>query len=129
MAPETHHLNIAMTTTLRQSIQQLSSLGVSFLVSHNAPGGQCTVYVTGDQLGDYAEDPDGWLAAHYGVARDDYLAWQAAKFVMLCGATTSKGRPCEHVARNGNGVMPKQWVAVSGARCAVHEESEGKRGR
>lgn len=110
-----------MADHIGKLIKDLAEMQVGFYVYYPAPFGQRTVHVTPEQLVHYADDPVGYLAEHYSVSREDYLAWHRSGYTVTCSGFTKTGRRCKATVSGLSLVNePRIWVEGQGGRCNVH---------
>lgn len=102
-------------------IEELAQKQVGFYVWHDAPGGQRTIVLKAVEVAEYASDPVGFLAKHYGVPKDVYVGWQQNEYKVLCAGTTQKGGQCRNTVPGlSDTKTPKEWWEGQGGYCSVH---------
>jgi len=110
-----------MTNHLADVVNDLAAKQVGFYATHDGPSGQVTVYLTPQELIKYAADPVGYLAGHYRVSREDYLAWHRSGYKVICSGFTKAGKPCKATVPGLSLVSsPAAWVQGKGGRCTTH---------
>ena len=81
-----------MTDSEYEFLKRLREAGVGFIAY--AVFGQIPLSL--EDLLVYLEDPDAFLARHYDVSVEQFLAWRSFALDPHCRATTAKGRFCKH---------------------------------
>jgi len=110
-----------MSQSIAQLVDDLASKQVGFYAYHDNPFGQATVPLTSVEVAEYANDPVSYLARHYGVTRDAYLAWHSSNYNVLCAGFTKAGKPCKNIVPGLSLVAdPKVWSDGQGRHCAHH---------
>jgi hypothetical protein len=85
-----------------------------------ALGGTGVYGLSDDDLATYNADPDLWVANYFGVTLPDYYQWLGSYGFAVCGATTSKGKPCSRTVHM-QCETPKEWLQRHRKdRCARH---------
>ena len=108
-------------TDIEKFIKTLVENDVSFSCSHPDHSGQRTFHLSPEQLLIYLQDPPAYLARRYGVTRQQYLEWHQSDYSVKCSGKTAKGKPCKNTVENGSFTEPKEWVALQGSYCHVHQ--------
>ncbi|WP_176042808.1 hypothetical protein [Burkholderia stabilis] len=110
-----------MTNQLADVVKELAEKQVGFYATHDHPHGQATVPLSSQEVIRYAVDPVGYLAEHYRVSREDYLAWHRSGYKVICSGFTKTGKPCKGIVRDLSMVTsPALWVQGQGGRCTTH---------
>lgn len=110
-----------MTNMLSDVIKELAEKQVGFYATHDDPSGQATIGLSSEEVVKYAADPVGYLAAHYKVSRENYLAWHRSGYSVLCSGFTQAGKPCKAIVPGLYRVAsPLAWAQGKGGRCTYH---------
>ena len=110
-----------MVKHLEEVVSNLEAKQVGFYAFHDSPSGQTTVHLTPAELIRYSADPVGYLSKHYGVRREDYMAWHLSGYRVVCSGLTKSGKPCKATVPGLSMVhSPAEWVQGRGGRCTVH---------
>ncbi|WP_139093443.1 hypothetical protein [Delftia sp. JD2] len=110
-----------MTNQLVDVVKELAEKQVGFYATHDDPHGQATVPLSSQEVIRYVADPVGYLAEHYRVSREDYLAWHRSGYKVVCAGFTKSGKPCKAIVTGLSMVgSPEVWVKGRGSRCAIH---------
>jgi hypothetical protein len=81
-------------------VKRLSALGVTFNVSHPAPGGSRTLDIPADDLERFERDPIAYFAKRHRVTSEQHLDWHAIAL---------RWRPC----RAASGPISRQDAVTS----------------
>lgn len=112
---------MGMVKHLEEVVSNLEAKQVGFYAFHDSPSGQTTVHLTPAELIRYSADPVGYLSKHYGVRREDYMAWHLSGYRVVCSGLTKSGKPCKATVPGLSMVhSPAEWVQGRGGRCTVH---------
>lgn len=104
------------------TLSEMTAKGMSFMASHPTPGGHTSIAVPAERVPLYCDDPDAFWALHHGVSTHEFRRWIDDGFAVRCSATKSNGGQCRNTVRGGHLVYsPKEWVALQGGYCPVHE--------
>jgi hypothetical protein len=106
--------------TIEELLEELSQLDVGFYCHHTTAYGSAEIPLSPSGVMGYRRDPAGFVAAHYGISKANYLAWHVAGYSVLCAGTTKAGRPCKNVVEGGSALGPREWVALQGSYCHLH---------
>ncbi|WP_139074457.1 hypothetical protein [Xanthomonas bromi] len=110
-----------MTNQLVDVVNELAEKQVGFYAMHDSPHGQTTVPLSAEEVIRYAADPVGYFAEHYGVSREDYLAWHRSGYKVVCSGFTKSGKPCKAIVTGLSMVArPAVWAAGRRGRCITH---------
>ena len=101
-------------------LKRLEELGVEFCISIPSQWGQETHVAKPEELLSLIKDPVALYAKHYGVSKEEYLAWANEDFSVHCSGKTSKGKRCKNIVPGGSNVSPSRWVELQGEYCTVH---------
>jgi len=101
-------------------IKRLSALGVTFQVSHPAPGGSRTLDIPADDLELFERDPIAYFARRHRVTKEQYLDWHATEYSVRCSSTTKCGQRCKHIVKGGSDLDIERWVELQGRDCEIH---------
>ncbi len=90
------------------------------------PGGARAFILTDEERVAFDADPDGWAALKLGcVSRSEYREWVALDGTALCGARTSKGKPCRQSVGGRIQLPVDQWRTAHRIKCcAAHAERQ-----
>lgn len=99
-----------------QLLKRLATAGVNFVVYH--PGvGQFTIAL--DDLSNYLENTNAYVAKHSGVGEALYTRWFAHYQNPVCSALDTNGRPCNKaLVRIGS---PMEFHEGESDRCEHHQ--------
>ena len=109
-------------TEIEKFIKTLTENSVGFYCTHTTFDGECTIHLAPAQIVTYLKDPPSYLAHHYGITREQYIGWHQSNYSVRCAGKTAKGKPCQNIVENGHFTNPKEWVALQGSYCHVHQE-------
>lgn len=110
-----------MTNQLVDVVNELAEKQVGFYATHDNPHGQMSVPLSSEEVIRYAADPVGYLAEHYRVSRDDYLAWHRSGYKVVCSGFTKSGKPCKAIVPGLSMVTsPAVWARSRGGHCTTH---------
>ena len=101
-------------------VRRLSALGVTFHVSHPAPGGSRTLELPADDLMSFERDPIAYFAQRHRVTREQYIDWHASQYSVQCAAISKGGRRCKHIVKGGRDLDIDRWVELQGRYCEIH---------
>lgn len=104
------------------TLRFLQSEGVTFCVGVPDHNGQLTHFATADELLLLANDPAELFAKVQGVAKEEFVAWQADGYTAFCSAFTRGGRRCRNNVPDGVQVSARRWVELQEKYCLLHEE-------
>ena len=101
-------------------IKRLGALGVTFHVSHAAPGGSRTLEIPADDLALFERDPIAYFAKRHRVTKEQYIEWHATDYSVQCSSRNKRGRRCKHIVKGGFNLDIERWVELQGSYCEIH---------
>ena len=101
-------------------IRRLSAIGVTFHVSHAAPGGSRTLEIPADDLALFERDPVSYFAKRHRVTKEQYIEWHATDYSVQCSSKNKRGQRCKHIVKGGSNLDIERWVELQGSYCEIH---------
>ena len=108
------------STGVDEFIKRLGALGVTFHLSHAAPGGTRTLEVPADDLALFERDPIAYFAKRHRVTKEQYIEWHATDYSVQCSSTNKRGQRCKHMVKGGSNLDIERWVELQGSCCEIH---------
>jgi hypothetical protein len=109
-----------LSADVQAFIKRLEMLGVTFHVSHPAPGGSRTLEIPADDLALFERDPIEYFAKRHRVTKEQYIAWHATEYSVQCSGTNKRGQRCKHIVKGGLSLDIERWVELQGSYCEIH---------
>jgi len=102
-------------------INHLYSIGASISISIPDRHGACHIELLQEEILDYSNNPDLFIANKYDVDLKDYINWKEEDYSVRCSAITRNKARCKNLAISD--VTPLEWVKHHGEYCYKHKDS------